>query len=44
MLVRNVAKHEWCRNLWTVDSEAAPRHREIKDHLAKHNLALLDCH
>ena len=43
MLVRHGAKHDWYSNLGTGVSQPVPRHREIKDRLAKHILAKLDC-
>lgn len=43
VLVRHGAKHDWYRNLGTGVSQPVPRHREIKDRLAKHILAKLDC-
>lgn len=42
-MVRHGAKHDWYRNLGTGVSQPVPRHREIKDRLAKHILAKLDC-
>ncbi|HEV2853244.1 MAG TPA: type II toxin-antitoxin system HicA family toxin [Thermoanaerobaculia bacterium] len=41
VLIRHGAKHDWYRNLKTGVSQPIPRHREIKDHLAKHILKLL---
>ncbi|MYE10355.1 MAG: type II toxin-antitoxin system HicA family toxin [Gammaproteobacteria bacterium] len=36
VLVRHGAKHDWYRNPETGVSQPVPRHREIKDRLAKH--------
>lgn len=41
VLIRHGAKHDWYRNPKTGISQPVPRHREIKDHLAKHILKLL---
>jgi mRNA interferase HicA len=41
VLIRHGAKHDWYRNPKTGVSQPVPRHREIKDHLAKHVLKLL---
>ena len=41
-LVRQGAKHDWYRNPKTGVSQSVPRHREIKDRLAKHILKMLD--
>ncbi|HEX5721109.1 MAG TPA: type II toxin-antitoxin system HicA family toxin [Thermoanaerobaculia bacterium] len=41
MLIRHGAKHDWYRNLDTGISQPVPRHREIKEHLAKHIIKLL---
>ena len=38
VLVRHGAKHDWYRNPSTGVSQPVPRHREIKDRLAKHIL------
>jgi len=43
VLVRHGAKHDWYRNLGTGVSQPVPRHRDIKDRLAKHILAQPDC-
>jgi hypothetical protein len=40
-LVRHGAKHDWYRNPTTGISQPVPRHREIKEHLARHNLKIL---
>lgn len=41
VLVRHGAKHDWYRNPATGISQPVPRHREIKEHLAKHILRML---
>lgn len=41
VLVRHGAKHDWYRNPRTGASQPVPRHREIKEHLARHILRLL---
>lgn len=41
VLIRHGAKHDWYRNPKTGVSQPVPRHREIKDHLARHILKLL---
>ena len=43
VLVRHGAKHDWYRNPETGMSQPVPRHREIKERLAKHILSKLDC-
>ncbi|MDR2607253.1 MAG: type II toxin-antitoxin system HicA family toxin [Treponema sp.] len=35
IFVRHGANHDWYKNLSTGISEAVPRHREIKEQLAK---------
>jgi len=40
-LVRHGAKHDWYRNLTTGVSQPIPRHREIKDVLARRIIRLL---
>ncbi|HTU91690.1 MAG TPA: type II toxin-antitoxin system HicA family toxin [Gemmataceae bacterium] len=40
-LVRHGGKHDWYRNPTTGVSQPVPRHREIKDHLARHILKML---
>lgn len=35
VLIRHGAKHDWYRNTNTCVSQPVPRHREIKEHLAK---------
>ncbi len=39
-LVRHGGKHDWYRNPATGVSQAVPRHREIKESLARHVIAL----
>jgi hypothetical protein len=41
VLVRHGAKHDWYRNPATGVSQPVPRHREIKEHLAKRILKML---
>lgn len=41
VLVRHGAKHDWYRNPITGVSQPVPRHREIKDMLAKQIIKLL---
>ena len=41
VLVRHGARHDWYRNPETGVYQPVPRHREIRDHLAKHILAQL---
>jgi mRNA interferase HicA len=41
VLVRNGGNHDWYRNLKTGVSQPVPRHREIKEFLAKHILKKL---
>ena len=41
-LVRHGGKHDWYRNPNTGVSQAVPRHREIKDRLAKHIIRMLE--
>lgn len=40
-LIRHGAKHDWYSNPNTRVSQPVPRHREIKDHLAKHIIKML---
>jgi mRNA interferase HicA len=40
-LVRHGGKHDWYRNPITGVSQPIPRHREIKDHLARHIISML---
>jgi len=41
VLVRHGAKHDWYRNLYTGVSQPVPRHREIKEQLARHIIRML---
>lgn len=35
-LIRHGGKHDWYRNSLTGMAQPVPRHREIKEHMAKH--------
>ena len=41
VLIRHGAKHDWYQNPVTGVSQAVPRHREIKEHLARQILRML---
>jgi predicted RNA binding protein YcfA (HicA-like mRNA interferase family) len=41
VLVRHGGKHDWYRNPVTGISQPVPRHREIKEGLAKHIIKML---
>lgn len=41
VLVRHGGRHDWYRNPTTGVSQPVPRHREIKDHLARHIIGML---
>lgn len=41
VFVRHGAKHDWYTNPTTGVSQPIPRHREIKDHLARHIIRML---
>ena len=41
ILIRHGAKHDWYRNPETGVSQSVPRHREIKESLAKHIVKFL---
>jgi len=41
ILIRHGAKHDWYRNPSTGISQPVPRHREVKDRLARHILKML---
>ena len=41
VLVRHGGKHDWYRNPVTGVSQPVPRHREIKERLARHIMRLL---
>jgi mRNA interferase HicA len=38
VLIRNGGKHDWFRNLKSGAAQPIPRHREIKEALARHIL------
>jgi len=41
-LIRHGAKHDWYRNPITSVSQPVPRHREIKEGLARHIIRMLN--
>ncbi len=41
VLIRHGAKHDWYRNTDTGVSQPVPRHREIKEFLARHIIRML---
>ncbi|MGH8489606.1 MAG: type II toxin-antitoxin system HicA family toxin [Gammaproteobacteria bacterium] len=41
MLIRHGGKHDWYQNPRTHISQPVPRHREIKEALAKHIIKML---
>jgi mRNA interferase HicA len=41
ILIRHGRKHDWYRNTVTGAAQPVPRHREIKETLAKHILKML---
>jgi predicted RNA binding protein YcfA (HicA-like mRNA interferase family) len=41
VLIRHGGRHDWYRNPATKVSQPVPRHREIKDHLARHIIKML---
>ena len=41
VLIRHGAKHDWYQNSQTGVSQPVPRHREIKEHLARHIIRML---
>ena len=41
LLIRHGGKHDWYQNPRTRVSQPVPRHREIKEHLARHILRML---
>jgi mRNA interferase HicA len=41
LLIRHGAKHDWYRNPNTGVSQPVPRHREIKENLARHIIRML---
>ncbi|MBN3923208.1 type II toxin-antitoxin system HicA family toxin [Nostoc sp. NMS4] len=42
IFVRHGSKHDWYQNPITKISQAVPRHREIKEQLAKHIIKMLN--
>ncbi|RMG54064.1 MAG: type II toxin-antitoxin system HicA family toxin [Acidobacteria bacterium] len=41
VLIRHGAKHDWYQNPRTKVSQPVPRHRGIKEHLARHIIKML---
>lgn len=41
MFIRHGGKHDWYQNPATGAAQPVPRHREIKEHLAKHIIRVL---
>lgn len=41
VLIRHGGKHDWYQNSTTGVSQPVPRHREIKEHLARHIIKML---
>jgi len=41
VLIRHGAKHDWYQNPRTKVSQPVPRHREIKEYLARHIIKML---
>jgi predicted RNA binding protein YcfA (HicA-like mRNA interferase family) len=41
VFIRHGARHDWYRNPKTGVSQPVPRHRELKEHLARHILKML---
>ncbi len=41
VFIRHGGEHDWYKNLKTGVSQPVPRHREIKDRLAKHIMRML---
>jgi predicted RNA binding protein YcfA (HicA-like mRNA interferase family) len=41
VLIRHGAKHDWYQNPRTKVSQPVPRHKEIKEHLARHMINML---
>lgn len=41
VLIRHGARHDWYENPETKVAQPVPRHREIKEHLARHILSKL---
>jgi mRNA interferase HicA len=42
VLLRHGARHDWYHNPTTKVSQPVPRHREIRDSLAKHIIKMLE--
>lgn len=42
VFIRHGSKHDWYQNPRTKVSQPVPRHREIKDQLAKHIIKMLN--
>jgi mRNA interferase HicA len=42
VLLRSRGKHDWYTNPNTGLSQPVPRHREIKEHMAKHIIKMLE--
>jgi mRNA interferase HicA len=40
VLIRHGGRHDWYRNPATGVSQPVPRHREIRDHLARHIISM----
>ena len=41
VFIRHGGKHDWYQNPTTKIAQPVPRHREIKEHLARHILQML---
>lgn len=41
VLIRHGGKHDWYQNPTTGIAQPVPRHREIKEHLARHIIRML---
>ena len=41
ILIRHGAKHDWYQNPNSKVSQPVPRHKEIKEHLARHIIKML---
>ena len=41
VFIRHGGKHDWYQNPVTKAAQPVPRHREIKEHLARHILKML---
>jgi len=41
VLIRHGANHDWYQNPRTKVSQPVPRHKEIKEHLARHIIKML---